>query len=57
MLKQKLSHYSNRFTQVSVNGGEIKQAENTHKAEFNFSVSTGGLKQNIQLRKDAEVKD
>lgn len=48
--------YSEAVAQFLANGGEIKQAENTHKAEFNFSVSTGGLKQNIQLRKDAEVK-
>ena len=49
-------NYSEVVAQFLANGGEIKQAENTHKAEFNFSVSTGGLKQNIQLRKDAEVK-
>ena len=49
-------NYSEAVAQFLANGGEIKQAENTHKAEFNFSVSTGGLKQNIQLRKDAEVK-
>lgn len=49
-------NYSETVAQFLANGGEIKQAENTHKAEFNFSVSTGGLKQNIQLRKDAEVK-
>ena len=48
--------YSEKIAEFVKNGGEIKQAENTHKAEFNFSVSTGGLKQNIQLRKDAEVK-
>ncbi|RSE25099.1 hypothetical protein [Acinetobacter johnsonii] len=48
--------YSEAVAQFLANGGEIKQAENTHKAEFNFSVSTGGLKQNIQLRKDAEAK-
>lgn len=48
--------YSEAVAQFLANGGEIKQAENFHKAEFNFSVSTGGLKQNIQLRKDAEVK-
>lgn len=49
-------NYSEAVAQFLANGGQIKQAENTHKAEFNFSVSTGGLKQNIQLRKDAEVK-
>lgn len=49
-------NYSEAVAQFLANGGEIKQAENTHKSEFNFSVSTGGLKQNIQLRKDAEVK-
>ena len=49
-------NYSEAVAQFLANGGEIKQAENTHKAEFNFSVSIGGLKQNIQLRKDAEVK-
>ena len=48
--------YSDAIAEFVKNGGEIKQAENTHKAEFNFSVSTGGLKQNIQLRKDAEAK-
>lgn len=49
-------NYSEAVAQFLANGGEIKQAENTHKSEFNFSVSTSGLKQNIQLRKDAEVK-
>ena len=48
--------YSDAIAEFLAKGGEIKQAENTHKAEFNFSVSTGGLKQNIQLRRDAEVK-
>lgn len=48
--------YSDAIAKFVKNGGEIKQAVNTNKAEFNFSVSTGGLKQNIQLRKDAEAK-
>lgn len=48
--------YSDAIAEFLAKGGEIKQAENTHKAEFNFSVSTGGLKQNIPLRKEAEVK-
>ena len=48
--------YSDEIAEFLAKGGEIKQAENTHKAEFNFSVSTGGLKQNIPLRKDAEAK-
>lgn len=48
--------YSEAVAKFVKSGGQIKQAVNTNKAEFNFSVSTGGLKQNIQLRKDAEVK-
>ena len=48
--------YSDKIAEFVKNGGEIKQAVNTNKAEFNFSVSTGGLKQNIQPRKDAEAK-
>ena len=48
--------YSDAIAKFVENGGEIKQAENTHKAEFNFSISTGGLKQNIPLRKAAEAK-
>ena len=48
--------YSDKIAEFLKNGGEIKQAVNTNKAEFNFSVSTGGLKQNIQPRKDAEAK-
>lgn len=48
--------YSEAVAKFLANGGEIKQAVNTNKAEFNFSVSTGGLKQNIQPRKDAEAK-
>ncbi|WP_347473256.1 hypothetical protein ABEF86_08275 [Acinetobacter thermotolerans] len=48
--------YSDAIAEFVKNGGEIKQAVNTHKAEFNFSVSTGGSKQNIPLRKAAEAK-
>ena len=47
--------YSDAIAKFVKNGGEIKQAVNTNKAEFNFPVSTGGLKQNIQPRKDAEA--
>ena len=48
--------YSEAVAQFVANGGQIKPAVNTNKAEFNFSVSTGGLKQNIPLRKAAEAK-
>lgn len=48
--------YSDKIAEFLKNGGEIKQAVNTNKAEFNFPLSTGGLKKNIQARKDAEAK-
>ncbi|MCA4780288.1 hypothetical protein IF090_11700 [Acinetobacter towneri] len=48
--------YSDKIAEFVKNGGEIKQAVNTNRVDFNFSVSTGGLKQNIPLRKEAEVK-
>ena len=48
--------YSGAIAKFVKNGGEIKQAVNTNKAEFNYHLSTGGLKKNIQLRKDAEAK-
>ena len=48
--------YSDAIAKFVENGGEIKQAVNTNRVDFNFSVSTGGLKQNIPLRKDAEAK-
>ena len=48
--------YSDAIAKFVKNGGEIKQAVNTNRVEFNFSVSTGGLKQNIPLRKAAEAK-
>lgn len=47
--------YSAEIAKFVANGGEIKQAANTNKAEFNFQIHSGG-KQNIQLRKDAEAK-
>lgn len=47
---------SNKIAEFVKNGGEIKQAVNTNRVDFNFSVSTGGLKQNISLRKAAEAK-
>ncbi|WP_347460967.1 hypothetical protein ABEF79_05905 [Acinetobacter sp. ANC 7454] len=37
-------------------GGEIKPAVNSNNVEWNFPLSQGGLKQNIQLRKEAEAK-
>jgi hypothetical protein len=48
--------YSDKIAEFVKNGGEIKQAVNTNRVDFNFSVSTGGLKQNIPLRKAAEAK-
>ena len=48
--------YSDAIAKFVKNGGEIKQAVNTNRVDFNFSVSTGGLKQNIPLRKAAEAK-
>lgn len=48
--------YSEAVAQFVKSGGEIKKAVNTNKVEFNFPLSTGGLKQNIQPRKDAEAK-
>lgn len=48
--------YSEKIAEFVKNGGEIKQAVNTNRVDFNFSVSTGGLKQNIPLRKAAEAK-
>lgn len=47
--------YSAEIAKYVANGGEIKQAVNTNKAEFNFQIHSGG-KQNIQLRKDAEAE-
>ena len=47
--------YSAEIAKYVANGGEIKRAVNTNKAEFNFQIHSGG-KQNIQLRKDAEAK-
>lgn len=49
-------NYSDKIAEFVKNGGEIKQAVNTNRVDFNFSVSTGGLKQNIPLRKAAEAK-
>ena len=48
--------YSYEIAKFLAKGGEIKQAVNTNRVDFNFSVSTGGLKQNIPLRKAAEAK-
>lgn len=46
--------YSKEVAQFLANGGQIQQAVNTNKAEWNFPISGTGLKQNIPLRKRAE---
>ncbi|MCT8090688.1 hypothetical protein H0920_10775 [Acinetobacter sp. C_4_1] len=49
--------YSEAVAKFVANGGQIKPAVNTDKAiEWNQPVSTGGLKNNIPLRKAAEAK-
>lgn len=48
--------YSDAIAKFVKNGGEIKQAVNTNSVEWNFPISETGLKQNIPLRKEAEVK-
>ena len=48
--------YSEAVANFVKSGCQIKPAVNTNKADFNYPLSTGGLKQNIQLRKNAEAQ-